>query len=124
MAAIVIKPLTPQEVEERLARDLPGWRLVDGELRRRFATHGWKGSLMVANAIGHLAEVAWHHPDLVVSYGGVEVRLSTHSPKGITARDFALAAQIDAVVLWQPARDGILEGTPEDPGAAYLKDKA
>lgn len=124
MAETVIKPLPLREIEERLARDLPGWRLVDGELRRRFATHGWKGALMVANTIGHLAEVAWHHPDLVVSYGGVEVRLSTHDPKGITARDFALAAQIDAVVLWKPADEGILEGTPGDPGAAYLKDKA
>ncbi|CAH1667073.1 MULTISPECIES: 4a-hydroxytetrahydrobiopterin dehydratase [unclassified Chelatococcus] len=124
MTEIAIKPLPPQEVEQRLSRELPGWRLVDGEIRRRFATHGWKGSLMVANVIGHLAEVAWHHPDLVVSYGGVEVRLSTHSPKGITDRDFALAAQIDAVVLWRPAHAGILEGTPADPGAAYLKDKA
>ena len=46
MSGIVIQPLSPQDIEERLARDLPGWRLVDGELRRRFATHGWKSSLM------------------------------------------------------------------------------
>ncbi|MBS7697989.1 MULTISPECIES: 4a-hydroxytetrahydrobiopterin dehydratase [unclassified Chelatococcus] len=124
MNGIEIKPLPPQEIAKRLERDLPGWHLVDGELRRHFATHGWKGSLMVANVIVHLAEVAWHHPDLVVSYGGVEVRLSTHSPKGITDRDFALARQIDAVVLWQPAHEGILEGTPADPGVAYLKDNA
>ena len=36
---------------------------------------------MVVNAIGHLAELAWHHPDLVVSYAFVEVKLMTHAAK-------------------------------------------
>ena len=41
------------------------------------------------------------------------MRLSTHSPRGITARDFALARKIEEVVHWQPAREGgALEGTP------------
>lgn len=124
MAATDIKPLGTHEIEDRLARERPGWHFVDGSLRRHFKTNGWKGSLMVATTIGHLAEAAWHHPDLLVSFGGVEVRLSTHQPKGITARDFALAAKIDEVVLWQPAGEGILEGTPDEPGAAYIDYKS
>jgi 4a-hydroxytetrahydrobiopterin dehydratase len=78
---------------------------------------------MVANAIGHLAEAAWHHPDLAVSYGGVEVSLMTHDHKGITDRDFELARKIEEVVAWRPGRaGGALEGTPEgDPRFAYLK---
>ncbi len=39
---------------------------------------------MVANAIGHLAEAAWHHPELEISYGRVKVALNTHEAKGIT----------------------------------------
>ena len=77
---------------------------------------------MVINAIGHLAEAAWHHPDLAASYASVEVRLSTHSAAGITDKDFALARKIEDVVLWQPADEGgVLDGTPDDPRHAYIK---
>ena len=61
---------------------------------------------MVVNAVGHLAEAAWHHPDLAVSYAFVIVKLCTHSSKGVTERDFALARKIEEVVQWQPGREG------------------
>ena len=57
---------------------------------------------MVINAVGHLAEAAWHHPDLTASYAWVEVRLMTHDHKGITDKDFELAKKIEEVVQWQP----------------------
>jgi len=43
---------------------------------------------MVVNTVGHLAEAAWHHPDLTVSYAFVIVKLCTHDAKGITDKDF------------------------------------
>ena len=61
---------------------------------------------MVINAVGHLAEVAWHHPDITASYAWVEVRLMNHAAKGITDKDFALAKKIEEVVHWQPALEG------------------
>lgn len=92
---------------------LPHWRLELGCLVRDYRSGGWKATLMVAGVIGHLAEAAWHHPVLELSWDRVRVRLSTHSPRGITARDFALARKIEEVVQWQPAREsGVLEGTP------------
>jgi hypothetical protein len=70
---------------------------------------------MVINAVGHLAEAAWHHPDISASYGWVEVRLMNHAAKGVTDKDFELAAKIEEVVAWQPAREGgALTGTPAD----------
>ncbi len=113
--------LTAEEITARLAA-LPRWRHAEGALCRTYRTHSWKGTLMVVNTIGHLAEAAWHHPDLRVSYAAVEVRLNTHTAKGITAKDFELAAKIEQVVHWRPGRDGgALEGTPDgDPGAAYI----
>lgn len=110
------------EIAERLARDLPRWTFEDGWIKRTYKTHGWKGTLMVINAVGHLAEAAWHHPDLTASYAWVEVRLTTHSAKGITGKDLALAAKIEEVVTWQPGTEGgPLEGTPADPRFAYVK---
>ena len=40
------------------------------------------------------------------------VKLMTHSAKGITDKDFALAKKIDEVVLWRPEAGGPLQGTP------------
>lgn len=113
-----------EEITARLAAELPHWYLEDGWIRRKFRTSGWKGTLMVVNTVGHLAEAAWHHPDLSVSYAFVIVKLVTHTAKGITDKDFALAKKIEEVVQWQPGLEegGALEGTPnDDPRFKYLK---
>ena len=114
---------TDAEVEERLKKELPHWYLEGGWIRRKYKTNSWKGTLMVINAVGHLAEVAWHHPDITASYAWVEVRLMNHAAKGITDKDFALAKKIEEVVHWQPALEGgPLEGTPaDDMRFAYIK---
>jgi 4a-hydroxytetrahydrobiopterin dehydratase len=106
---------TEAQVTERLAAELPHWKLEDGWIRRKYRTEGWKGTLMVVNAVGHLAEAAWHHPDLTVSYAFVIVKLCTHTAKGITDKDFTLAKKIEEVIQWQPGLEGgPLEGTPRD----------
>lgn len=100
-------------VREHLAARLPHWRLEESRLVRRYRTAGWKASLLAAGAVGHLAEAAWHHPDLLVSFGSLEVRLHSHDAGGITARDLALARRIEDLVVWQPGpEDNPLEGTP------------
>src|SRR6476661_1730908 len=96
-----LKPYSDQEVETKLKTELPNWYLEDGWIRRKYKTAGWKATLMVVNTVGHLAEAAWHHPDLTVSYAFVIVKLVTHTAKGITDKDFALAAKIEQVVQWQ-----------------------
>lgn len=110
------------EVEALLRERLPHWTIERGWIRRRYRTHSWKGTLMVINAVGHLAEAAWHHPDLTASYAWVEVRLMTHTAKGITDKDLELAAKIEEVVQWRPGSGGALEGTPaSDQRFAYIK---
>ncbi|MGO9483840.1 MAG: 4a-hydroxytetrahydrobiopterin dehydratase [Rhodomicrobium sp.] len=111
-----------EQIEARLKAELPHWHFRDGHLCREYKTHGWKSTLMAVNAIGHLAEVAWHHPDLTVTYNAVEVRLKSHDVKGITERDFALAKKIEELVLWRPGKEGgPFTGTPQDPRYAYIK---
>jgi len=111
------------EIKARLAAELPHWYLEDGWIRRKFRTSGWKATLMVVNTVGHLAEAAWHHPDLTVSYAFVIVKLQNHAARGITDKDFELAQKIEAVIQWQPAKEGgALEGTPnDDPRFKYIK---
>ncbi|MDQ6438257.1 4a-hydroxytetrahydrobiopterin dehydratase [Mesorhizobium sp. LHD-90] len=114
---------TEAEIAARLEKELPKWRYENGWIRRKYKTHSWKGTLMVINTVGHLAEAAWHHPDLAASYAFVEVKLQNHAAKGITDKDFELAKKIDEVVQWQPAKEaGALEGTPSaDQRFAYIK---
>lgn len=107
------KPYTDAEIPGKLAEHgLTGWYLEDGWIRRKFTTEGWQTTLLLVNAIGYLAEAAYHHPDLAVTWGKVWVKLKTHSAGGITDKDFALAKKIEEVTLWRPAPGGALEGTP------------
>lgn len=105
---------TEAEARERVARELPTWAVEDGYLTRTYTTRNWRLSLMVANAIGFLAEAAWHHPDLIVSYPRVVVRLRTHEADGITDKDFALARRIEGAITWRPEEEDPF-GTPPDP---------
>ena len=110
------------EITARLKDELPFWYLEDGWIRRKYKTSGWKATLMVVNAVGHLAEAAFHHPDLTVSYAFVIVKLKNHAAKGVTDKDFALASKIEEMIQWQPSREeGPLEGTPDDPRFKYIK---
>ncbi|QGM96573.1 4a-hydroxytetrahydrobiopterin dehydratase [Methylocystis parvus] len=117
------KALPENEVTARLAAELPHWRYENGWIRRKYKTHSWKGTLMAINAVGHLAEAAWHHPDIAASYAWLEVKLMTHTAKGVTDKDFELAKKIEDVVAWRPGKEGgALEGTPEsDQRFAYIK---
>ncbi len=111
-----------EEIEERLKNELPHWYLENGWIRRKYKTSGWKATLMVVNTVGHLAEAAFHHPDLTVSYAFVIVKLMNHAAKGITNKDFELAHKIESVIMWQPSKEeGALEGIPDDPRFKYIK---
>lgn len=106
---------TEDEARARLTAELPDWAVDDGRLRRHYRTGDWKGSLLLANAIGHLAEAAWHHPDLTITYSGVTVHLMTHSAAGVTDKDFELARLIEAFAGWRPAAGSALPGAPGHP---------
>ena len=101
------------EVEGKLKElGLDAWYLEDGWIRRKYNTDGWPSTLMAVNAIGYLCEQAWHHADLSVTWGKLWVKLRTHASGGITDNDFQLARRIEDTVLWRPADDSTLEGTP------------
>ena|SRR5690242_5610016 len=92
-----LQPLAAAEAAT-LLRDLQGWSVVDGMLTKEYATNGWPFTMLVVGAIAFLAESADHHPDLIVTWPKVTVKLSTHDAGGLTTRDFALAQKIDETV--------------------------
>ena len=111
------------ELKSRLSAELPNWQAGAGAIERSFSTTGWKSSLMLVNAVGFLAEVSWHHPELEVGYDAVKVILTTHSEGGVTEKDLELAKKIDELVCWPlkgsalqppPQRFPIIKPDPED----------
>jgi len=101
--------LSESQIRGNLGR-IPGWSLEEGALRRTYKTDGWRGSMLVANAIAFLCEAADHHADLTVSWPAVRVALSTHSAGGITAKDFEVAELIEKQVGWRPPAGSALSG--------------
>jgi uncharacterized protein (TIGR00730 family) len=94
-----ISPLSKDEVK-KLLDEVPGWHF-DGSthLEKIFHKRDFKDALNFIDNIGKLAEEVHHHPDISISdYNKVTVRLSTHSAKGVTARDFVMAAKIEEIV--------------------------
>jgi len=104
---------TEAEVATWIDEHLPTWSLAEGYLTRTYTTRSWRLTLLLANAIGYLAEAAWHHPELILSYPRLTVRLQTHDAGGITDRDMELARRIEAEATWQPAPEDALEGAPK-----------
>ena len=90
--------LSAEEISTHLAA-VPAWEIVNGELARTFAFADFRAALAFVNRTGELAEAANHHPDIDIRYNQARLAVVTHSAGGLTAKDFALAAQIDGIVL-------------------------
>jgi 4a-hydroxytetrahydrobiopterin dehydratase len=86
--------LTSEQVTAELAAT-PGWQLADGQISRTVTRKDFRDALLFVNAVGYLAERANHHPDIVISWNKVTLTLVTHSAGGLTAKDFALARQVN-----------------------------
>jgi 4a-hydroxytetrahydrobiopterin dehydratase len=89
--------LSPKEIAVRLAT-LPQWGMEAGILVRIFQWDDFRASVSFVNHVADLAEAANHHPDIEIRYNRVRISLTTHDANGLTAKDFDLAAQIDALL--------------------------
>ena len=86
--------LDSSEAATRLAT-LAGWRIDGSELVKAYKFENFVQAVDFVNAITRVAEVQNHHPYLLVRWGEVTVRVTTHSAGGLTAKDFEFAAAID-----------------------------
>ena len=90
-----VPPLKGKELEVFL-RNVPQWTAPDEHhLRREFRFPDFQQALDFVNRVGAVAEEQGHHPDMLLSWGKVEVTLWTHKIDGLTESDFIMAAKID-----------------------------
>lgn len=90
-----VPPLAGKDLEG-LARQVPGWEVVEEHhLRREFRFENFREALEFVNRVGALADVQGHHPDLSLGWGRAEVVIFTHAIDALTESDFILAAKIN-----------------------------
>lgn len=90
------KKLSDDEIEKSLSK-LNGWKVETENLKKRFTFVNFAESLAFVNKVGAIAEKLDHHPDITFGWGYAEISLTTHDRNGITAFDFAVAKEIDAI---------------------------
>lgn len=93
-------PPLPVQEAERLLAQIAGWTLWPGAraISREFTFSDFKTAFDFVAKVAEIAEAEGHHPDISLSWGRVEIELSTHAVQGLSENDFIVAAKIDAVV--------------------------
>jgi 4a-hydroxytetrahydrobiopterin dehydratase len=86
--------LSDDEIAADLAR-LPGWSREGDEIVKEYELPSFPDAIAFVTRIADLAEDANHHPDLDIRYRKVRVALSSHDAGGLTAKDTALAEQVE-----------------------------
>jgi 4a-hydroxytetrahydrobiopterin dehydratase len=90
-----VPPLKGGELD-KLSAQIPDWKVIDDHhLTRTFVFPDFKAALAFVNRAGAVAEAEGHHPDLLLTWGRVDVKTYTHKIDGLTESDFILAAKID-----------------------------
>ncbi len=93
---MAIRALNESEIAQEM-KNAPLWAREGKEIVRKFEFRNFLESIGFVNAIAVAAEKADHHPDILVQYSKVTLRLSTHDCDGLSSRDFALAKVADGL---------------------------
>jgi 4a-hydroxytetrahydrobiopterin dehydratase len=93
-----VPKLTHDEIGALMGQVSSTWSVVDDHhLVRTLKFPDFARALAFTNAVGAIAEAEWHHPDIHVGWGKVEITLFTHAIDGLAENDFIVAAKIDAL---------------------------
>jgi 4a-hydroxytetrahydrobiopterin dehydratase len=91
-------PLTSEEYAEYLPDLSDAWEVVDDHhLYADYEFEDFRDALEFTYEIGELAEEEWHHPDIALAWGQVEVEMWTHKIDGLHKTDFVMAARMDRI---------------------------
>jgi len=82
------------EMDERLEQ-LEIWEERNDKLVTRVEFDDYREAVFFANTVFALSEAEFHHPEVKVEYGAVEIDLWSHDSDGLTEIDFELAKKIE-----------------------------
>jgi len=84
--------LSDEEIEAQLPEN---WDREGDEIVRTYEFDAYLDGVGFAAGAGGVAQDAFHHPEIAISWREVEVRLTTHDAGGITEKDIDLAERFD-----------------------------
>jgi 4a-hydroxytetrahydrobiopterin dehydratase len=76
----------------------PEWELEKNAITRTVEFEEFMDAIDFVNDLAEIAEEAQHHPDIVIRYTKVSLKLTTHDAGGVTDLDIELAQRIDNLV--------------------------
>jgi 4a-hydroxytetrahydrobiopterin dehydratase len=88
------RALSDAEIGQRLAQ-VPGWERRGDRITRSFRFADFSEAFGWMASVALVAERMNHHPEWRNVWARVDVELTTHDAKGLTERDFELAAAMD-----------------------------
>ena len=75
--------------------DLQNWEEIEGKLCKDFKFKDFIESFSFITKIALESEKMNHHPDILISYNKVNIKLITHDINQISDKDIVLAKKID-----------------------------
>uniref|UniRef100_A0ABP0N7X9 4a-hydroxytetrahydrobiopterin dehydratase n=1 Tax=Durusdinium trenchii TaxID=1381693 RepID=A0ABP0N7X9_9DINO len=103
LVAAGARAMSQKEAQRQCAKLSQKWRLLAEaepqglQLQRSFQFKDFGAAWGFMSRVALCAEKADHHPNWSNVYSTVDVTLWTHDAPGLTEKDFALAAQMDAI---------------------------
>ncbi|WP_254863509.1 4a-hydroxytetrahydrobiopterin dehydratase [Halovivax gelatinilyticus] len=83
--------------DDEIAEQLPsGWEREGDEIVRLYEFTDYLHGVNFAQMVGEIAEAQYHHPEIVIRFKEVEIRLTTHDEGGITDADIEMAEFIES----------------------------
>lgn len=82
---------------DKFIDEYPGHARKDGALERTYTVPSYGQGVAFAVAVAMAAEKRDHHPDILIGWGRVVVRWSTHDAGGISALDLEMARVADTL---------------------------
>ncbi|MDF9744621.1 4a-hydroxytetrahydrobiopterin dehydratase [Natrinema salsiterrestre] len=85
--------LSDAEIDDHLPDN---WEQDDDEIVRMYEFDDYLRGVNFAQMVGEIAEAQFHHPEIIIRYSGVEIRLTSHEDGGITDKDIEMAELIES----------------------------
>lgn len=92
-----VPPLSQEEKEKLLSEIGPEWQLTHNNTRllREFKFKQFKKPLEFTNIVGAIAEEQFHHPEIHLGWGHLEIEIWTHKINDLVESDFIYAAKVN-----------------------------
>ena len=89
--------LSNTEIQNGLSA-LDGWEYVDGSIKKTFSFDTYMDSITFINLLAKEAEIANHHPDMVVGWCKINITFTSHDQGGVTTACINMAKQADSLI--------------------------